>query len=110
MDASLLRLQDVIQRVRLSRTEIYRRVANGSFPKAYSLGSRAVAWRADEISRWIDERTHQPNRHSEEPAALTTARAKFWQDVREGKRPHPRSRRPLPSNVKAIEKRRDPAK
>ncbi|OIQ70916.1 prophage CP4-57 regulatory protein (AlpA) [mine drainage metagenome] len=41
----------------LSRSSVYRLAAAGQFPKPISLGPRAVGWRADEINRWIEERT-----------------------------------------------------
>ncbi len=41
----------------LSRSTIYRLAAAGQFPKPIRLGPRAVGWRADEISRFIEQRT-----------------------------------------------------
>ncbi len=51
-----LRLSEVRLRVGLSRSQIYRQIATGDFPKAYSLGARAVGWLDSEIDGWIEAR------------------------------------------------------
>jgi prophage regulatory protein len=51
-----LRLPEVMSRTGLSRTDIYRKMEDGAFPKVIPLGKRSVAWRSDEIDAWIDER------------------------------------------------------
>lgn len=40
----------------LSTTEIYRRIANGRFPKQINLGPKSVVWVEAEIIAWIDAR------------------------------------------------------
>jgi prophage regulatory protein len=50
---SLLRLPGVQEIVPLSRSEIYRRLALGTFPKPIKIGERAVAWDADEIQEYV---------------------------------------------------------
>ena len=54
MATQLLRLHDVISRTGLGRSTIYRRLAEGSFPRPVGLGVRAIAWRETEINEWID--------------------------------------------------------
>ena len=54
MNNSLLRLAEVKARTGLSRSAIYLRIADGTFPKQISLGSRAVGWVDTEIQEWID--------------------------------------------------------
>ena len=53
---TLQRLPQVKARTGMSRTEIYRRIALGEFPKPIKLGERAVAWVADEVGVWIASR------------------------------------------------------
>lgn len=36
----------------LSRSTVYQRAANGSFPRPIKIGARASAWRSDELDRW----------------------------------------------------------
>ncbi|ALB95425.1 AlpA family transcriptional regulator [Burkholderia pseudomallei] len=49
----LLRFVEVSSRIRLSKSEIYRRISAGTFPKSVKLGPRAVAWRESDIDGWI---------------------------------------------------------
>lgn len=57
MATAILRLPTVKARTGLSRSSIYLRISEGTFPKPISLGGkRAVGWIEDEISAWIDER------------------------------------------------------
>jgi prophage regulatory protein len=52
----LLRLGDVLLRVGLSRSTVYRLVADGEFPSPVRLGTRSVAWRSEEVDEWVDRR------------------------------------------------------
>jgi prophage regulatory protein len=56
MATSILRLPAVKSRTGLSRSTIYLRMAEGTFPKPISLGDRAVGWVEDEITDWLDGR------------------------------------------------------
>jgi prophage regulatory protein len=52
-----LRLRDVMQRVSLSRTTIYRLIGEGGrFPAPVKLGERASAWTESSITEWINQR------------------------------------------------------
>jgi prophage regulatory protein len=53
---TILRLPAVKTRTGLSRSTIYLRVSQGTFPKPVSLGGRAVGWVEDEIQSWLAER------------------------------------------------------
>lgn len=55
----MLRLPDVVQKTGLSRSQIYRLVGLGSFPRQIQLGDRAAAWIEVEIERWLQERIDQ---------------------------------------------------
>lgn len=52
----LLRLPAVMERCALGRSSIYAGVRNGTFAKPVRLSTRAVAWREEEIDRWVSER------------------------------------------------------
>ena len=52
---SILRRPEVEARTGLSRSTIYLKVAQGSFPKPVSLGPRAVGWVAAEIDAWLEK-------------------------------------------------------
>ena len=56
MATTILRLATVTSRTGLSRSTIYRRAQEGTFPKSISLGARAVGWLEEDINKWITER------------------------------------------------------
>ncbi len=49
----LIRLPDVRIKTGLSRSTIYERMADETFPSAINLGGRSVAWIEAEIDDWI---------------------------------------------------------
>jgi prophage regulatory protein len=49
----LLRLPDVRRKTGLSRSSIYRRVADGTFPAPVKIGERSSAWSSEEVDGWI---------------------------------------------------------
>ena len=53
---SILRLKDVKQRIGLSRSTIYQRISEGTFPKPISLGDRAIGWLDSDVDGWLDQR------------------------------------------------------
>lgn len=48
------RLRDVMHITALSRSTIYRRIAEGRFPAPVHLGGRASAWQCASLQQWID--------------------------------------------------------
>jgi prophage regulatory protein len=56
MTHTILRLPQVISEVGLSRSAIYQRITEDSFPKQINLGGRAVGWLASDIQAWIKSR------------------------------------------------------
>ena len=53
MKKRILRLAKVIARTGLSKSSIYQRMQEGTFPRQYQLGARAVGWREDDIEEWL---------------------------------------------------------
>jgi prophage regulatory protein len=49
----LWRLPRIETQTGLSKSEIYRRIKLGTFPKPLKLGARAVAWPAASIEEWV---------------------------------------------------------
>jgi prophage regulatory protein len=56
MVTTILRLPNVKARTGLSRSTIYLRIAEGSFPAPVSLGGRAVGWIEAEVNDWLAKR------------------------------------------------------
>lgn len=59
---AIMRRKQVEARTGLSRSTIYQRMADGSFPKAVSLGPRAVGWIESEVSDWLAAQVEQSRR------------------------------------------------
>ncbi len=53
----VVRLPDVLARVGLSRSTLWRLIKAGQFPKPIKLGGRAVGWIEEEIDEWIASRS-----------------------------------------------------
>jgi prophage regulatory protein len=57
---AILRCKQVAREVGLSRSTIYQRIKDGTFPAPIRLGERAVGWRAGDIDRFLlDPRSHR---------------------------------------------------
>lgn len=55
----VLRLPLVKARTGLSRSTIYLRITEGTFPKPVSLGARAVGWLESDIEQWLTSRVEE---------------------------------------------------
>ena len=51
----LLRLPEVLNATGLSKSTIYARISEGTFPKQIPLGPRIVVWVESDIQKWIAE-------------------------------------------------------
>lgn len=49
----IIRLEEVIDCTGLGRSTIYKYIAEETFPRAVSLGSRSVGWVESEVHDWI---------------------------------------------------------
>jgi len=56
MAYQILRLPQVKTQTGLSRSSIYLRIAEGTFPRQINLGGRAVGWLSSSVDNWIKER------------------------------------------------------
>ena len=52
----LTRLPSVVEQTGYSRSAIYQKVGEGSFPQPVKLGPRAVAWVQSEVDEWCANR------------------------------------------------------
>jgi len=55
MNQKLLRLPQVKSITGLSKSTIYFRISEGTFPKQIPLGPRLVVWVESDIQKWIAE-------------------------------------------------------
>jgi prophage regulatory protein len=48
-----LRLPAVLERTGLSRSTLYRKISQGTFPKQVQISLRCAGWRESAISEWV---------------------------------------------------------
>lgn len=51
---SIIRRKQVEKKTGLSRSTIYLRIQEGTFPRPVNLGARAVGWVENEIDAWLE--------------------------------------------------------
>jgi len=49
----ILRIRTVLNRTGLSRSTLYRKISDGSFPHQVKIGERSAGWRESAINQWI---------------------------------------------------------
>lgn len=49
----IVRLKTVLSRTGLSRSTIYRKIAEGTFPAQLKISTNGSGWHESDISRWI---------------------------------------------------------
>jgi prophage regulatory protein len=58
MEPILLRITDVVKLTSLSRSSIYRMIANDEFPRQISIGNRQARWSRAEVENWCQEQIY----------------------------------------------------
>ncbi|MHB1293071.1 MAG: helix-turn-helix transcriptional regulator [Sulfuricella sp.] len=56
MPQTILRLPAVKARTGLSRSTLYLKIQQGTFPKNISLGERSTGWLESEVIEWVNSR------------------------------------------------------
>ncbi len=49
----ILRIRTVLQRTGLTRSTLYRKISDGSFPRQVPISVHGAGWRESAINRWI---------------------------------------------------------
>lgn len=49
----ILRIKTVLDRTGLSRSTLYRKIQNGSFPKQVAIAQRCAGWRESAVNEWM---------------------------------------------------------
>jgi prophage regulatory protein len=49
----IIRLRTVLDRTGLSRSTVYRKIAEGTFPRQVRISVHGAGWRESAINRWI---------------------------------------------------------
>ena len=50
----IIRLKTVLTRTGLSRSTLYRKIAEGSFPRQVPISVHGTGWHESAVDRWID--------------------------------------------------------
>ena len=61
----ILRMPDIVSLTGLSRTTIYRKIKEGTFPTQLHISDHCCGWRASTIERWMEDPSSY--RQEEEP-------------------------------------------
>jgi prophage regulatory protein len=56
MDNAILRLPQVVEKVQVPKSTLYKWMKKGLFPKPFVLGIRSVGWRAMDVNHWLESR------------------------------------------------------
>jgi prophage regulatory protein len=51
----IIRLRTVLDRTGLSRSTLYRKIADGTFPAQLRISIQGAGWRESDIDRWVSE-------------------------------------------------------
>lgn len=75
MAERFISMDEVISRVCFSRTHIYRKIADGSFPRQVPLGRHKVAFLEREVEQWIISRLQSRDHDGERTARAERGRS-----------------------------------
>ncbi|TPL03514.1 AlpA family phage regulatory protein [Mesorhizobium sp. B2-4-11] len=51
----IIRLRTVLVRTGLSRSTLYRKIADGTFPAQLKISANGAGWRESDINRWVED-------------------------------------------------------
>jgi prophage regulatory protein len=49
----IIRLKTVLSRTGLSRSTIYRKITEGTFPSQLKISTNSAGWRESDVNRWV---------------------------------------------------------
>ena len=49
----ILRINTVLERTGLSRSTLYRKIQQGTFPRQIAISTRCAGWRASAVAEWM---------------------------------------------------------
>jgi prophage regulatory protein len=53
----IVRIRAVLERTGLSRSTVYRKIQEGTFPQSVKLGKHASGWRESDVNQWVSNPT-----------------------------------------------------
>jgi len=55
MTDTIIRLPEVLARTSLSRSHLYQKISEGTFPKQFPIGARAIGFSEKAVNQWIED-------------------------------------------------------
>ena len=52
----LLKIEEVLSLCAMSKSNLYKMIERGDFPRPVSIGPRSVAWRQSDVASWLKDR------------------------------------------------------
>ena len=49
----IIRLAEVLRRIGLTRSTLYRKISGGSFPRQITISTRCIGWRESAVNGWL---------------------------------------------------------
>lgn len=78
----IIRLQTVLARTGLSRSTLYRKIAEGTFPCQIKISVHGAGWRESAIERWIADPVAYRNEQADQvQSGCTLSSIKLTSDV-----------------------------
>lgn len=62
----IIRLKTVLARTGLSRSTLYRKISEGTFPSQVKISVHGAGWRESAVNRWIDDPVKFRNEKAEQ--------------------------------------------
>lgn len=59
----IIRMKTVLARTGLSRSTIYRKIAEGTFPRQMKISANGAGWHESDINRWVADPAGWPPRN-----------------------------------------------
>jgi prophage regulatory protein len=73
----ILRMRTVLGRTGLSRSTLYRKMRDGTFPKQVRISEHCCGWRESAINRWIADPSAYAEKTNAEAVADNTDRPRY---------------------------------
>ena len=67
----ILRMRTVLERTGLSRSTLYRKMRDGTFPKQVRISEHCCGWRESAINRWIADPSAIPRKRRQKRLVTT---------------------------------------
>ena len=58
-DDYIMRLPEVVRKIGVARSTLYKMVSDGNFPRPIHLSARSVGWIASEVTDWLHQKIAQ---------------------------------------------------